>query len=97
MLWVMRSFLANRVSPIIIIGLSGRWDRYFLQFLLGLARERELLIRRCKTGRSRRSPNRTVPLDYYPSVVTKGVAIEEQPAYVRVSLTADKFFEIMQL
>jgi len=43
-LWEARGFLGNRISAIIIVGLSGRWDRYLLEFLLGWARERELPV-----------------------------------------------------
>jgi hypothetical protein len=43
-LWEARGFLGPRVSAIIIVGLSGRWDRYLLEFLFDWAREREVPV-----------------------------------------------------
>ncbi len=39
-LWETRRFLGNRVSAIILLGLSARWDPYLLRFLFDWARER---------------------------------------------------------
>jgi NAD-dependent SIR2 family protein deacetylase len=44
MLWEVRRFLGNRLSALIIVGLSGRWDRYLLRFLFDFAKERGLLV-----------------------------------------------------
>jgi hypothetical protein len=43
-LWETRRFLGSRVSAIIIVGLSGRWDGYLLEFLFDWALERKVPI-----------------------------------------------------
>jgi len=44
MLWAIRRFLASRLSAVIVIGLSGRWDGYLIRFLFDLVSERKLLF-----------------------------------------------------
>jgi NAD-dependent SIR2 family protein deacetylase len=44
MLWKIRRFLASRLSAVIVIGLSGRWDGYLIRFLFDLVSERKLLF-----------------------------------------------------
>jgi len=44
MLWETRRFIASRLSSVFVIGLSGRWDRYLLQYIFSLVQERNLLL-----------------------------------------------------
>jgi hypothetical protein len=44
MLWLIRRYVAQTTSAIIVVGLSGRWDEYLLNFLFDLALERDIPI-----------------------------------------------------
>lgn len=97
MLWTTRRFLGNRLSAIIILGLSGRWDRYLLRFLFDFARERDLLVVDVNPGEQdnflnsfRSTYYSSIPkLDEPDSIVSAG----NEAAYVRVHMKADEFME----
>lgn len=97
MLWTTRRFLASRLSAIIILGLSGRWDRYLLQFLFDLARERGLLIVDVKPESETSKFIDNFRAAYYPSIdrVTPNKG-KGRAAYVRVPLKADEFIKYVR-
>jgi NAD-dependent SIR2 family protein deacetylase len=88
-----KRYLHNRASAIIVIGLSGRWDRYMLQFLFSLARERQVPLVDVKPFHDKRDEmiaefkNLYYPT-FSPQVPKHG---EPQAAFVRIEQTADEF------
>lgn len=88
MLWEVRRFLGGRVSAIIMVGISGRWDRYLLDFLFDFAQERQLLLVDAKrSGGDDSNLIRSFQQLYYPSVPE--VREQEGAAFLRVEEYAD--------
>jgi hypothetical protein len=44
MLWTIRRYIAAQTSAIVVVGFSGRWDRYLLDFILDFSRERDVPV-----------------------------------------------------
>jgi NAD-dependent SIR2 family protein deacetylase len=96
-LWAARRFLASRISSIVIIGFSGRWDRYVLQFLFGLARERDLLIVDVKPPDSSSDLIERFRSIYYPSMpASTDAPPTERAVYARIPATADHFLATLK-
>jgi ssDNA-binding Zn-finger/Zn-ribbon topoisomerase 1 len=91
MLWATRRFIASRLSAVVVVGLSGRWDRYMLQFLFDLAIERNLLLIDVKPASTPDLINefRTI---YYPSVEDLSGNHADHALYARLTMTANDFF-----
>lgn len=98
MLWATRRFLADRIAAIIIIGLSGRWDRYLLRFLFDMAVERRLPVIDVKPRPWK--PNQDEFIDhfrtlYYPSIPAFDPNDPRHPSiaplYYRSFMDADVF------
>ena len=92
-----RGFLASRISAIVMLGLSGRWDRHLLEFVCELARERSLVFADVKP--SNQPPERSeffissFVRSYYPSLAPVGRLDFEQdgPLFARIEDTAEHF------
>jgi NAD-dependent SIR2 family protein deacetylase len=95
-LWAARRFLAARISAIIIIGFSGRWDRYVLQFLFDLARERDLLIADVKPSDPSSDFLDRFRVTYYPSIPDVREAPIDQAVFVRIPLDANTFLTTLK-
>ena len=95
-LWEARRFLAQRLSAIIILGLSGRWDRYLLDFLFDLAVERGLVVADVKPLGSDGAVIDSFRETYYPSCrAAVGTDVSASGSeFVRVALKADRFYEV---
>jgi hypothetical protein len=91
-----RRFLGPRISSIVTVGLSGRWDRYMLHFLLDLAIERRLLF--IDVNHSPSSFIDDFRHLYYPSLQQWNTAPTAQvpPVYCHIPLKADEFFEFIK-
>ncbi|MBD0372148.1 MAG: hypothetical protein ICV60_15005 [Pyrinomonadaceae bacterium] len=97
MLWTTRRFLGSRLSAIIILGLSGRWDRYLLRFLFDFARERELLVVDVNPSEQDNFLN-SFRSTYYSSIPKldgpNGMAsVKDEAAFVRIHMKANEFME----
>lgn len=94
-LWEARRFLAQSWSAIIVLGLSGRWDRYLLDFLFDLAVERGLPVADVKPPCDEDAVIDSFRLTYYPSCPDAGAPqttlASEGPAFMRIRLSADEF------
>lgn len=87
-------FLAQRLSGIIILGLSGKWDSYLLDFLFHQAVERELPIFDVKPSGDDDSVLSSFRAAYYPSCleVSNGETLaSSKVAFVRIRKNADAF------
>jgi NAD-dependent SIR2 family protein deacetylase len=96
-LWEARRFLAQRLSAIIIIGLSGRWDRYLLDFLFDLAIERGLVVADVNPEQEEEAVIDSFRQTYYPSckLVAQPSLLEPTgPCYLRIHTDADTFFAL---
>lgn len=97
MLWSARRFIGASLSAVIIVGLSGRWDRYLLDFLFDLAKERRLLIVDVKpSARDGKSLVDSFRATFYPSIPQAlDVPDSKQVSFIPISMTADKFTEAL--
>lgn len=87
----------HRISAIIVIGLSGRWDRYMLQFLFSLARDRQVPVIDVKPLLDQRD-EMIVEFKklYYPSFSDCVPAHNESRAsFLRIQQTADDFLNAL--
>ncbi|MGI8923443.1 MAG: hypothetical protein ACR2HJ_05285 [Fimbriimonadales bacterium] len=84
----------SRISAIILVGISGRWDEYLLRFIFDLAIDEGIPVVDCKP------PDETSELidgfrqAHYreiPSFNGNNVAEAEGPAYYRIEEAADTF------
>lgn len=94
MLWTLRRFIGMRLSALVIVGLSGRWDRYLLQFLFDFARERDILIVDVKPSEIDFDPIDDFRSAYYSSIGLLGLGSSEprqRAAYARVEMTGQAF------
>jgi len=98
-LWITRRFIASRISCIIILGLSGRWDRYLLDFIFDLALERRIPVVDVKPDAQEKEKN---PIDnfratYYPSIVRyndaskSSITHKQECYYIPIATSADDF------
>ena len=92
MLRSVRQFLTARVSTLVIIGLSGRWDRYMLEFLFDFAVDQRIPVIDVKpSGTEAELIDRFRSL-YYPSVTSVETRFPlEAASYTRVRATANDF------
>jgi NAD-dependent SIR2 family protein deacetylase len=67
-LWSLRRFVGDRISAIVVVGLSGRWDRYLLRFLFDFAQERRLVVADVKPPNAEEDFIENFRGLYYPSV-----------------------------
>ena len=94
MLAAARQFLGSRISAIILVGLSGRWDRYILQFIFQLAEDRDLLVADVKPPSAD-----DMLIDHYRSIYFPSIT-SKQPdnmdaTLVSVPIPADDFFDLL--
>ncbi|MHB1954038.1 MAG: FmdB family zinc ribbon protein [Sulfobacillus sp.] len=94
MLAAARQFLGPRTSAIILVGLSGRWDRYLLQFIFQLAKDRSLLVADVKLPDGDSTLIDHFRSTYFPSVsVPSSTTPDRGSTFVRVHATADDFLD----
>jgi len=91
MLWAARKYLGSRVSAIVVIGLSGRWDRYMLQFMFDFAKERSMVIADVKPSGDAENLIDDFRSQYYPSVPHLDGQSPVAASYVRIEMSADEF------
>jgi NAD-dependent SIR2 family protein deacetylase len=90
-------FLAQRLSGIIILGLSGRWDSYLLDFVFHHAVQRGLVVADVKPNDEKNQDDALIQSFrsiYYPSCreLTADPPTDEA-AFVRIRMDADHFCE----
>jgi DNA invertase Pin-like site-specific DNA recombinase len=91
----LRDFLGNRVSTIIPVGLSGRWDPYLLSELFDWSLAYSIPIIDVKPPEAKAVPTALEAFRhrYFPSIPVG--ALEEGPCYAQWTSTADEFMEAL--
>ncbi|RJP73048.1 MAG: hypothetical protein C4532_05010 [Candidatus Abyssobacteria bacterium SURF_17] len=93
----LKRFLGLRISTIIIIGLSGRWDRYLLEFLLNWALEMKIPIIDVKPDLPGNDLINEYRELYFPGIkeTEKGIPFGES-VFMRVYSGADAFCSTLE-
>jgi len=86
-------YIGHRISAVIIIGLSGRWDHYLLRFLFELCYDKGIPLVDVKP-RDRVEPIRHFKEFYYPSIKeVDRINKEPESCFLRIESKADEFME----
>ena len=97
MLDSLRGFLKSRVSGLIIVGFSGRWDRYMLEFLFNLAVAQRIPVIDVKPPDASSDLIKRFCQLYYPSIRSvDSHQLSAAPTFLRVHTDADTFFTRLQ-
>ena len=96
LLWKLRRFLGPSISAIVVIGLSGMWDRYLLQFLFDLSSERRIPVLDIKPEYPSQNPIETFRAAHFPSIYSRGLgSVQPESTFTFVSTTAEHALPIL--
>lgn len=95
MLWTMRRFLGYRLSSVIMLGFSGRWDRFLLEFLFDTVAEYRLLMIDVKKQSHEESLIASFRRAYFPSISDLNIvnSPKDRPLFVHIHECADDFMK----